>query len=90
MSCASFELHELEGDMDTGLFKVILVGKGGQAPMQRHLRSGKEIVLFFLATNGIRNNCRSLPNERPEEYEAQLYNRLESRVLNCTWVDNDA
>ncbi|KAF3337757.1 hypothetical protein FCM35_KLT18344 [Carex littledalei] len=52
-----FEPRELEGGMDPNLFEAILVGMVSQAPMQRRLRSGKEIVLFFLATGAIRINC---------------------------------
>ncbi|KAJ3684967.1 hypothetical protein LUZ61_014131 [Rhynchospora tenuis] len=63
-----FEPRKLEGGMDPGLYKAILVGKVGQAPIKRTLKSGTEIVLFSLATGGIRNNRRPLPHERPEEY----------------------
>ncbi|KAF3340051.1 single-stranded DNA-binding protein [Carex littledalei] len=63
--------REIEGGMDPGLFKAILVGKVGQAPMKRRLRGGMEIVLFSLATGGIRNNRRPLAHERPEEYESR-------------------
>ncbi|KAJ4787659.1 Single-stranded DNA-binding protein [Rhynchospora pubera] len=63
-----YEPRQLEGGMDPGVYRAILVGKVGQAPIQRRLRSGAEIVLFSLATGGIRNNRRPLPHERPEEY----------------------
>ncbi|KAF3332611.1 hypothetical protein FCM35_KLT02188 [Carex littledalei] len=59
--------YELEGVMDPGLFKVIPVGKVGQVPMQRHLRSG-----------GICNTYWPLPNEWPEDYEERFYS-----ISNC-------
>lgn len=67
----SFESRRLDGGVDPGLYKAILVGKVGQAPMQRRLRDGKDLVFFSLATGGIRNNRRPLPHERPEEYDAR-------------------
>lgn len=54
---------------ELGLFlKAILVGKAGQKPVQKTLRSGRTVVLFSLGTGGIRNNRRPLDNEEPREY----------------------
>jgi single-strand DNA-binding protein len=67
----NFEPRLLEGGMDPGFYRAILVGKVGQAPIQRTLRSGHNIVLFSLATGGIRNRRQPLPHERPEEFDAR-------------------
>lgn len=45
-----------------------MVGKVGQEPVQKRLRSGKTVVLFSLGTGGIRNNRRPLDNEEPHQY----------------------
>ncbi|KAJ3695320.1 hypothetical protein LUZ60_000697 [Juncus effusus] len=64
----TFEPRQLEGGMDPGIYKAILVGKVGQPPIEKRLKSGTPLVLFSLGTGGIRNNRRPLPDERPEEY----------------------
>jgi single-strand DNA-binding protein len=51
-----------------GTAKAILVGKVGQEPMQKRLRNGRTVVLFSLATGGIRNNRRPLDREEPHQY----------------------
>ncbi|KAM3350153.1 hypothetical protein ACQJBY_022756 [Aegilops geniculata] len=51
-----------------GFAKAIMVGKVGQEPVQKRLRSGKTVVLFSLGTGGIRNNRRPLDNEEPHQY----------------------
>lgn len=48
--------------------QAILVGKVGQQPVQKFLRSGHAVVLFSLGTGGIRNNRRPLDNEEPRDY----------------------
>ncbi|KQK08938.1 single-stranded DNA-binding protein, mitochondrial [Brachypodium distachyon] len=58
----------LENGLDPGIYKAIMVGKVGQEPMQKRLRSGKTVVLFSLGTGGIRNNRRPLDNEEPHQY----------------------
>nr|ACG44545.1 single-stranded DNA-binding protein [Zea mays] len=58
----------LENGLDPGIYKAILVGKVGQEPMQKRLRSGKTVVLFSLGTGGIRNNRRPLDREEPHQY----------------------
>ncbi|XBI64745.1 single-stranded DNA-binding protein, mitochondrial-like [Triticum urartu] len=58
----------LENGLDHGIYKAIMVGKVGQEPVQKRLRSGKTVVLFSLGTGGIRNNRRPLDNEEPHQY----------------------
>ncbi|KAI3918839.1 hypothetical protein MKW98_017287 [Papaver atlanticum] len=58
----------LENGLDMGVFKAILVGKVGQNPIQKRLKSGRPVTLFSLGTGGIRNNRRPLDNEEPREY----------------------
>lgn len=58
----------LENGLDLGIYKAILVGQVGQAPIQKRLRSGKMVTLISLGTGGIRNNRRPLDNEEPREY----------------------
>ena len=48
--------------------KAIMVGKVGQEPIQKRLRSGRTVVLFSLGTGGIRNNRRPLDREEPHQY----------------------
>lgn len=45
-----------------------MVGKVGQEPIQKRLRSGRTVVLFSLGTGGIRNNRRPLDREEPHQY----------------------
>lgn len=58
----------LENGLDVGIYKAILVGKAGQTPLQKRLRSGRTVTLFSVGTGGIRNNRRPLDNEDPKEY----------------------
>ncbi|KAL2338284.1 hypothetical protein Fmac_012730 [Flemingia macrophylla] len=58
----------LEDGLDIGIYRAILVGKAGQAPFQKKLRSGTVVTLFSLGTGGIRNNRRPLDNESPKDY----------------------
>ncbi|CAA7402219.1 unnamed protein product [Spirodela intermedia] len=58
----------LENGLDQGVFKAILVGKVGQKPVQKFLKSGRPVTLFSLGTGGIRNNRRPLDDEDPREY----------------------
>lgn len=48
--------------------KAILVGKVGQSPLQKQLKSGRTVTLLSVGTGGIRNNRRPLANEEPREY----------------------
>lgn len=58
----------LENGLDPGVYKAIMVGRAGQKPVQKTLRSGRTVVLFSLGTGGIRNNRRPLEDEEPREY----------------------
>lgn len=58
----------LENGLDLGIYKAILVGQVGQAPIQKKLKSGRTVTLISLGTGGIRNNRRPLDNEDPREY----------------------
>ncbi|KAK7330213.1 hypothetical protein VNO77_24400 [Canavalia gladiata] len=58
----------LENGLDVGVYKAILVGKAGQPPLQKRLKSGKVVTLMSLGTGGIRNNRRPLDNENPRDY----------------------
>ncbi|CAK7323145.1 unnamed protein product [Dovyalis caffra] len=58
----------LENGLDVGVYKAILVGQVGQNPLQKKLKSGREITMFSMGTGGIHNNRRPLQNEDPREY----------------------
>lgn len=58
----------LENGIDPGVYKAILVGKVGQKPVQKYLKSSRTVVLFSVATGGIRNNRRPLEDEEPRQY----------------------
>ncbi|TKY54952.1 Single-stranded DNA-binding protein [Spatholobus suberectus] len=58
----------LEDGLDVGIYRAILVGKVGQAPFQKKLKSGTVVTLMSLGTGGIRNNRRPLENENPKDY----------------------
>ncbi|KAK3161397.1 hypothetical protein QOZ80_1BG0076560 [Eleusine coracana subsp. coracana] len=58
----------LENGLDPGIYKAILMGKVGQEPIQKRLRNGRTVVLFSLATGGIRNNRRPHDREEPHQY----------------------
>lgn len=58
----------LENGLDTGIYRAILVGKAGQAPFQKKLKSGTVVTLLSVGTGGIRNNRRPLENENPKDY----------------------
>ncbi|PIN05752.1 Single-stranded DNA-binding protein [Handroanthus impetiginosus] len=58
----------LENGLDLGIYKAILVGQVGQAPIQKRLKSGRTVTLLSLGTGGIRNNRRPLDNEDPSDY----------------------
>ncbi|XP_051142380.1 single-stranded DNA-binding protein, mitochondrial [Andrographis paniculata] len=58
----------LENGLDPGIYKAILIGQVGQAPMQKKLRNGNVVTLVSLGTGGIRNNRRPLDNEEPKDY----------------------
>ncbi|RDX78050.1 Single-stranded DNA-binding protein, mitochondrial, partial [Mucuna pruriens] len=58
----------LENGLDVGIYRAILVGKTGQAPFQKKLKSGTIVTLLSLGTGGIRNNRRPLDNENPKDY----------------------
>ncbi|XP_021731460.1 single-stranded DNA-binding protein, mitochondrial-like [Chenopodium quinoa] len=58
----------LEGGLDIGIYKAILVGQVGQSPLQKRLKNGKLVTLTTLGTGGIRNERIPFPNEEPREY----------------------
>ncbi|KAJ1392333.1 Primosome PriB/single-strand DNA-binding [Sesbania bispinosa] len=58
----------LENGLDVGIYRAILVGKAGQKPIQKKLRSGTVVTLLSIGTGGIRNNRRPLENENPRDY----------------------
>ncbi|XP_006644424.1 single-stranded DNA-binding protein, mitochondrial [Oryza brachyantha] len=62
------DTRPLENGLDPGIYKAIMVGKVGQEPIQKRLRSGRTVVLFSLGTGGIRNNRRPLDGEEPHQY----------------------
>ena len=45
-----------------------MVGKAGQKPLQKKLKSGTVVTLLSIGTGGIRNNRRPLDHENPREY----------------------
>lgn len=45
-----------------------MVGKAGQKPVQKKLKSGTVVTLLSLGTGGIRNNRRPLDHENPNDY----------------------
>ncbi|XP_078431160.1 nucleic acid-binding, OB-fold-like protein isoform X1 [Wolffia australiana] len=63
-----FVQRPLENGLEQGVFKAILVGKVGQKPVQKFLKSGRPVTLFSLGTGGIRNNRRPLDDEDPRDY----------------------
>ncbi|MED6196968.1 hypothetical protein PIB30_052271 [Stylosanthes scabra] len=58
----------LEGGLDVGIYRAILVGEAGLKPLQKKLRSGTVVTLLSIGTGGIRNNRRPLEDERPSDY----------------------
>nr|AFK47808.1 unknown [Medicago truncatula] len=58
----------LENGLDPGVYRAILVGKAGQKPLQKKLKSGTVVTLLSIGTGGIRNNRRPLDHENPREY----------------------
>ncbi|XP_015883063.3 single-stranded DNA-binding protein, mitochondrial [Ziziphus jujuba] len=58
----------LEGGLDAGIYKAILVGQVGQKPVQKTLKNGMRLTMFAVGTGGIRNNRRPFDNENPNEY----------------------
>ncbi|XP_061365201.1 single-stranded DNA-binding protein, mitochondrial [Gastrolobium bilobum] len=58
----------LENGLDAGIYRAILMGKAGQKPLQKKLKSGTVVTLLSIGTGGIRNNRRPLDNESPRDY----------------------
>ncbi|KMS97538.1 hypothetical protein BVRB_5g125990 [Beta vulgaris subsp. vulgaris] len=58
----------LEGGLDIGIYKAILVGQVGQIPVQKRLKNGMVVTLTTLGTGGIKNERVPFPNEEPREY----------------------
>lgn len=44
------------------------MGRVGQKPVQKKLKSGVTLTMFSVGTGGIRSNRRPLENESPREY----------------------
>ncbi|XVF08435.1 hypothetical protein REPUB_Repub07fG0003300 [Reevesia pubescens] len=59
---------QLENGLDMGIYKAMLIGQVGQAPMQKKLKNGMSLTMFSVGTGGIRNNRRPHENEDPQEY----------------------
>ncbi|CAI8584344.1 unnamed protein product [Vicia faba] len=64
----AFYDRPLENGLDPGIYRAILVGKAGQKPLQKKLKSGTVVTLLSIGTGGIRNNRRPLDHENPREY----------------------
>ncbi|XVF11170.1 hypothetical protein REPUB_Repub08aG0002900 [Reevesia pubescens] len=58
----------LENGLDIGIYKAILVGKVGQTPVQKKLKSGALVTVFSVGTGGINNYRRRHENEEPVDY----------------------
>lgn len=58
----------LEGGLDVGIYKAILVGQVGQVPFQKTLKSGRTVTMMAVGTGGINNKRIPLDNEEPREY----------------------
>ncbi|KAM6552424.1 hypothetical protein CsatB_013186 [Cannabis sativa] len=58
----------LENGLDMGIYKAIVVGRVGQKPIQKRLKSGLTLTMFSVGTGGMRNNRRPLENESPQEF----------------------
>lgn len=64
----SYTERTLENGLDLGIYKAILIGQLGQAPIPKKLKSGRIVTLLSVGTGGIRNNRRPLDNEEPRDY----------------------
>ncbi|XP_024377145.1 uncharacterized protein [Physcomitrium patens] len=51
-----------------GVHKAILLGKVGQAPAQKVLKSGRAVTIFSVGTGGMHLNRKMLDGETPEEF----------------------
>lgn len=51
-----------------GVYKAILLGEVGQAPMQKVLKSGRAVTIFSVGTGGMHLNRRMYDGETPEEF----------------------
>ncbi|KAL9239434.1 hypothetical protein vseg_013757 [Gypsophila vaccaria] len=58
----------LEGGIDVGVYKAVIVGQVGQNPVQKRLKNGKSLTLTTVGTGGIRNERIPFPSEEPGEY----------------------
>ncbi|KAH9625748.1 hypothetical protein KSS87_022301 [Heliosperma pusillum] len=58
----------LEGGLDVGIYKAIIVGQVGQNPVQKKLRTGRTVTLTTVGTGGIRNERIPFASEEPREY----------------------
>lgn len=64
----AIQTRPLENGLDIGIYKAVLIGLVGQAPLQKKLRSGRVVTLLSLGTGGLRNNRRPFDNEEPREF----------------------
>ncbi|GAB2293836.1 hypothetical protein Dimus_028048 [Dionaea muscipula] len=67
-STRPIEDRPLDGGVDVGIYKAILVGQVGQIPVQKILRSGKVVTMTSVGTGGMNNRRVPLDNEEPREY----------------------
>lgn len=51
-----------------GVFKAILLGEVGLAPVQKVLKSGRAVTIFSVGTGGMHLNRRMFDGETPEEF----------------------
>lgn len=51
-----------------GVYKAILLGEVGQAPVQKVLKSGRAVTIFSVGTGGMHLNRRMFDGETPEEF----------------------
>lgn len=51
-----------------GVYKAILLGEVGLAPVQKVLKSGRAVTIFSVGTGGMHLNRRMFDKESPEEF----------------------
>lgn len=56
-----------------GVYKAILLGEVGQAPIQKILKSGRAVTIFSVGTGGMYNNRRPFEGETPENFAERSY-----------------
>ncbi|KAJ7534400.1 hypothetical protein O6H91_13G092400 [Diphasiastrum complanatum] len=56
-----------------GIYKAILLGEVGQAPVQKILKNGRTVTIFSVGTGGMHNNRRPLDEESPEDFAEKSF-----------------